>query len=73
MLGYWIETCDILIGKLTAQTTSESSYAPEDRLLRVILGIQVSIMIGLRLFDNGSRAVVHQLWSDDDGLVMVHW
>nr|YP_009340497.1 RNA polymerase beta subunit [Porterella carnosula]APQ40070.1 RNA polymerase beta subunit [Porterella carnosula] len=39
-LGSWVEEGDILVGKLTPQT--ESSYTPEDRLLRAILGIQVS-------------------------------
>ncbi|KAG5576151.1 hypothetical protein H5410_056285 [Solanum commersonii] len=34
------ETGDILVGKLTPQVMKESSYAPEDRLLRAILGIQ---------------------------------
>ncbi|RZC81245.1 hypothetical protein C5167_043860 [Papaver somniferum] len=42
MLGSWVETGDILVGKLTPQMTKESSYAPEYRLLRAILGIQVS-------------------------------
>ncbi|CAI0420744.1 unnamed protein product [Linum tenue] len=42
MLGSWVETGDILVGKLTPQIAKESSYAPEDRLLRAILGIQVS-------------------------------
>nr|ULD67514.1 RNA polymerase beta subunit [Paris mairei] len=42
MLGSWIEAGDILVGKLTPQTANESSDAPEDRLLRAILGIQVS-------------------------------
>nr|DBA09687.1 TPA_asm: RNA polymerase beta subunit [Corydalis solida] len=42
MLGSWVETGDILIGKLTPQMMQESSCAPEDRLLRAILGIQVS-------------------------------
>ncbi|KAL4010102.1 hypothetical protein IC575_030598 [Cucumis melo] len=42
MLGSWVETGDILVGKLTPQMSKESSYAPEDRLLRAILGIQVS-------------------------------
>nr|YP_010175946.1 RNA polymerase beta subunit [Oldenlandia diffusa]QSM35040.1 RNA polymerase beta subunit [Oldenlandia diffusa] len=42
MLGSWVETGDILVGKLTPQVVKESSYAPEDRLLRAILGIQVS-------------------------------
>nr|YP_009000088.1 RNA polymerase beta subunit [Silene chalcedonica]AGZ18078.1 RNA polymerase beta subunit [Silene chalcedonica] len=41
-LGSWVETGDILVGKLTPQMAKESSYAPEDRLLRAILGIQVS-------------------------------
>ncbi|QHN86316.1 DNA-directed RNA polymerase subunit beta [Arachis hypogaea] len=40
--GSWVETGDILVGKLTPQMVQESSYAPEDRLLRAILGIQVS-------------------------------
>ncbi|RZC89857.1 hypothetical protein C5167_035855 [Papaver somniferum] len=42
MLGSWVETGDILVGKLTPQVTKESSYSPENRLLRAILGIQVS-------------------------------
>nr|YP_009462522.1 RNA polymerase beta subunit [Boehmeria spicata]AUV64861.1 RNA polymerase beta subunit [Boehmeria spicata] len=42
MLGSWVETGDILVGKLTPQMAKESSYAPEDTLLRAILGIQLS-------------------------------
>nr|AVM83180.1 RNA polymerase beta subunit [Adenocalymma cinereum] len=42
VLGSWVETGDILVGKLTRQMAEESSYAPEDRLVRAILGIQVS-------------------------------
>nr|YP_010396135.1 RNA polymerase beta subunit [Mucuna sempervirens]QTG39906.1 RNA polymerase beta subunit [Mucuna sempervirens]QVY57428.1 RNA polymerase beta subunit [Mucuna sempervirens]UQJ74212.1 RNA polymerase beta subunit [Mucuna sempervirens] len=42
ILGSWVETGDILVGKLTPQMAKESSYSPEDRLLRAILGIQVS-------------------------------
>nr|YP_010689766.1 RNA polymerase beta subunit [Ceratostigma ulicinum]WBR75391.1 RNA polymerase beta subunit [Ceratostigma ulicinum]WBR75474.1 RNA polymerase beta subunit [Ceratostigma ulicinum] len=42
MIGSWVETGDILVGKLTPQMTKESSYDPEDRLLRAILGIPVS-------------------------------
>ncbi|KAK1424144.1 hypothetical protein QVD17_19462 [Tagetes erecta] len=41
MLGSWVETRDILVGKLTPQIVKESSYAPEDRLLRTILGMRV--------------------------------
>nr|AVM83266.1 RNA polymerase beta subunit [Adenocalymma cladotrichum] len=42
VLGSWVETGDILVGKLTPQMVEESSYAPEDRLVRAILGIQGS-------------------------------
>ncbi|KAF4402738.1 hypothetical protein G4B88_010190, partial [Cannabis sativa] len=42
MLGSWVETGDILVGKLMPQMAKESSYAPEDRLSRAILGIQIS-------------------------------
>nr|YP_009470649.1 RNA polymerase beta subunit [Anemopaegma acutifolium]YP_009471139.1 RNA polymerase beta subunit [Anemopaegma glaucum]AVF97468.1 RNA polymerase beta subunit [Anemopaegma arvense]AVF97076.1 RNA polymerase beta subunit [Anemopaegma acutifolium]AVF97174.1 RNA polymerase beta subunit [Anemopaegma acutifolium]AVF97762.1 RNA polymerase beta subunit [Anemopaegma glaucum]AVF97860.1 RNA polymerase beta subunit [Anemopaegma glaucum] len=42
VLGSWVETGDILVGKLTPQMVEEPSYAPEDRLVRAILGIQVS-------------------------------
>ncbi|KAL4361384.1 hypothetical protein GQ457_04G020110 [Hibiscus cannabinus] len=45
MLGSWVETGDILVGKLTPQVGKESSYAPEDRLLRAILGIQEKRLI----------------------------
>ncbi|MBA0682307.1 hypothetical protein Goari_024034, partial [Gossypium aridum] len=41
MLGSWVETVDILVGKLTPQVAKESSYAPEYRLLLAILGIQL--------------------------------
>nr|QYB20416.1 RNA polymerase beta subunit [Adenophora racemosa]QYJ56525.1 RNA polymerase beta subunit [Adenophora kayasanensis] len=42
MLGSWVEEGDILVGKLTPQMVNESAYTPEDRLLRAILGIEVS-------------------------------
>nr|QFG71382.1 RNA polymerase subunit beta [Mammillaria crucigera] len=39
-LGSWVEAGDILVGKLTPlKKKKKSSYAPEDRLLRAILGI----------------------------------
>nr|WRH49457.1 RNA polymerase beta subunit [Scabiosa tschiliensis] len=41
-LGSWVEAGEILVGKLTPQIVKESSSAPEDRLLRAILGTQVS-------------------------------
>ncbi|CAN1363651.1 DNA-directed RNA polymerase subunit beta [Linum perenne] len=40
MVGSWVETGDILVGKLTPQSANESSYDREDRLLRTILGIR---------------------------------
>nr|YP_009705499.1 RNA polymerase beta subunit [Valeriana officinalis]QFQ35193.1 RNA polymerase beta subunit [Valeriana officinalis]URQ21565.1 RNA polymerase beta subunit [Valeriana officinalis]WRH31226.1 RNA polymerase beta subunit [Valeriana fauriei] len=42
MLGSWVETGDILIGKLTYQVVNELSSTPEDELVRAILGLQVS-------------------------------
>ena len=42
MLGSWIETGDVLVGKLTPQTIEESLCTPEGRLLQTIFGIEVS-------------------------------
>nr|BBF90919.1 RNA polymerase beta chain [Lepidothamnus intermedius] len=41
-LGSWIETGDVLVGKLTPLTAKESLYTPEERLLQAIFGIEVS-------------------------------
>jgi len=41
-LGYWVETSDILVGKLTPQIASESSYIAKAGLLRSIFGLEVS-------------------------------
>nr|YP_010528560.1 RNA polymerase beta subunit [Acriopsis javanica]UXW65451.1 RNA polymerase beta subunit [Acriopsis javanica]UXW65604.1 RNA polymerase beta subunit [Acriopsis javanica] len=70
MLGSWIETGDILVGKLTPQTSSESSYAPEDRLLRAILGIQVSTSkeTSLRLPIGGRGRVIDVRWIHRKGV-----
>ncbi|THU43537.1 hypothetical protein C4D60_Mb00t06930 [Musa balbisiana] len=64
MLGSWVETGDILVGKLTPQTANESSYAPEDRLLRAILGIQVSTAkeTSLKLPIGGRGRVIDVRW-----------
>nr|YP_009827880.1 RpoB [Curcuma zedoaria]QIV67954.1 RpoB [Curcuma zedoaria]QLD95646.1 RNA polymerase beta subunit [Curcuma phaeocaulis]QLD96168.1 RNA polymerase beta subunit [Curcuma wenyujin] len=64
MLGSWVETGDILIGKLRPQTANESSYAPEDRLLRAILGIQVSTAkeTSLKLPIGGRGRVIDVRW-----------
>nr|QYK18369.1 RNA polymerase beta subunit [Stelis montserratii] len=70
MLGSWIETGDILVGKLTPQVASESSYAPEDRLLRAILGIQVftSKETSLRLPIGGRGRVIDVRWIHRKGV-----
>nr|YP_010998442.1 RNA polymerase beta subunit [Restrepia trichoglossa]WPM86601.1 RNA polymerase beta subunit [Restrepia trichoglossa] len=70
MLGSWIETGDILVGKLTPQAASESSYAPEDRLLRAILGIQVftSKETSLRLPIGGRGRVIDVKWIHRKGV-----
>ncbi|KAJ0989624.1 hypothetical protein J5N97_007980 [Dioscorea zingiberensis] len=69
MLGSWIETGDILVGKLTPQTATESSYAPEDRLLRAILGIQVSTAkeTYLKLSIGGRGRVIDVRWIQKRG------
>ncbi|RWR77870.1 RNA polymerase beta subunit chloroplast [Cinnamomum micranthum f. kanehirae] len=69
MLGSWIERGDILVGKLTPQAAKESSYAPEDRLLRAILGIQVSTAkeTCLKLPIGGRGRVIDVRWIQKKG------
>ncbi|KAK8683510.1 hypothetical protein V6N13_039569 [Hibiscus sabdariffa] len=69
MLGSWVETGDILVGKLTPQVGKESSYAPEDRLLRAILGIQVSTSkeTCLKLPIGGRGRVIDVRWIQKKG------
>ncbi|KAL8546098.1 hypothetical protein ACS0TY_005991 [Phlomoides rotata] len=69
MLGSWVETGDILVGKLTPQMVKESSYAPEDRLLRAILGIQVSTSkeTCLKLPIGGKGRVIDVRWIQKRG------
>nr|YP_010544621.1 RNA polymerase beta subunit [Littorella uniflora]QWL15607.1 RNA polymerase beta subunit [Littorella uniflora]UEX91636.1 RNA polymerase beta subunit [Littorella uniflora]UYG22604.1 RNA polymerase beta subunit [Littorella uniflora] len=69
MLGSWVETGDILVGKLTPQVVNESSYAPEDRLLRAILGIQVSTSkeTCLKLPIGGRGRVIDVRWIQKKG------
>nr|YP_010318473.1 RNA polymerase beta subunit [Tagetes lemmonii]ULC83258.1 RNA polymerase beta subunit [Tagetes lemmonii] len=64
MLGSWVETGDILVGKLTPQMVKESSYAPEDRLLRTILGMRVytSKETCLKLPIGGRGRVIDVRW-----------
>nr|ADD31201.1 RNA polymerase beta subunit protein [Euonymus americanus] len=68
-LGSWVETGDILVGKLTPQMAKESSYAPEDRLLRAILGIQVSSSkeTCLKLPTGGRGRVIDVRWVQKKG------
>nr|YP_009668457.1 RNA polymerase beta subunit [Heteroscyphus argutus]QCW59233.1 RNA polymerase beta subunit [Heteroscyphus argutus] len=40
--GAWVETGDVLVGKLTPQATEETLRAPEGKLLQAIFGIQVA-------------------------------
>nr|UVH70374.1 RNA polymerase beta subunit [Corydalis bungeana]WDA93853.1 RNA polymerase beta subunit [Corydalis bungeana] len=69
MLGSWVETGDILIGKLTPQIMQESACAPEDRLLRAILGIQVSTAkeTCLKLPIGGRGRVIDVRWIQKKG------
>nr|YP_010158165.1 RNA polymerase beta subunit [Cyrtophyllum fragrans]QRG30256.1 RNA polymerase beta subunit [Cyrtophyllum fragrans] len=69
MLGSWVETGDILVGKLTPQVVKELSYAPEDRLLRAILGIQVSTSkeTCLKLPIGGRGRVIDVRWIQKKG------
>jgi len=64
MLGSWVETCNILIGKLTPQLEKESSYTPEYRLLWAILGTQVSTLTEtcLKLPIGGRGQVIDVRW-----------
>ncbi|CAI9277894.1 unnamed protein product [Lactuca saligna] len=63
-LGSWVEKGDILVGKLTSQMVKESSYAPEDRLLRTILGMWVytSKETCLKLPIGGRGRVIDVRW-----------
>ncbi|KAK3022664.1 hypothetical protein RJ639_045430 [Escallonia herrerae] len=69
MLGSWVETGDILVGKLTPQMVKESSYAPENRLLQAILGIQVSTSkeTCLKLPIGGRGRVIDVRWIQKKG------
>ncbi|KAG6540783.1 hypothetical protein Mapa_017922 [Marchantia paleacea] len=42
LTGSWVETGDVLVGKLTPQETEENLRAPEGKLLQAIFGIQVA-------------------------------
>nr|YP_009351963.1 RNA polymerase beta subunit [Schoepfia jasminodora]AQW41680.1 RNA polymerase beta subunit [Schoepfia jasminodora] len=69
MLGSWVEAGDILVGKLMPQIAKESSYLPEDRLLRAILGIQASTSkeTCLKVPIGGRGRVIDVRWSRKGG------
>nr|YP_010689849.1 RNA polymerase beta subunit [Ceratostigma plumbaginoides]WBR75557.1 RNA polymerase beta subunit [Ceratostigma plumbaginoides]WBR75639.1 RNA polymerase beta subunit [Ceratostigma plumbaginoides] len=64
MIGSWVETGDILVGKLTPQMTNESSYFPEYRLVRAILGLPVCTLkeTCLKLPIGGRGRVIDVRW-----------
>ncbi|KAL0302250.1 UNVERIFIED_CONTAM: DNA-directed RNA polymerase subunit beta, partial [Sesamum calycinum] len=61
-------TGDILVGKLTPQMVKESSYAPEDRLLRAILGIQKrEIKVGDKVAGrHGNKGIISKILPRQD-------
>nr|ART64964.1 RNA polymerase beta subunit [Gynostemma pentaphyllum] len=69
MLGTWVETGDILVGKLTTHMAKESSYAQEDSILTSILGIQVSTSkeTCLKLPIGGRGRVIDVRWIQKKG------
>jgi DNA-directed RNA polymerase subunit beta len=69
-LGSWVETSDILVGKLTPQIASESSYIAEAGLLRAIFGLEVSTSkeTSLKLPIGGRGRVIDVKWIQRDPL-----
>jgi DNA-directed RNA polymerase subunit beta len=69
-LGSWVETGDILVGKLTPQMASESSYIAEAGLLRAIFGLEVSTSkeTSLKLPIGGRGCVIDVKWIQRDPL-----
>nr|YP_009569265.1 RNA polymerase beta subunit [Ceratostigma willmottianum]QBC67102.1 RNA polymerase beta subunit [Ceratostigma willmottianum] len=64
MIGSWVETGDVLVGKLTPQMTNESSYFAEYRLVRAILGLPVCTLkeTCLKLPIGGRGRVIDVRW-----------
>jgi DNA-directed RNA polymerase subunit beta len=69
-LGSWVETGDILVGKLTPQIASESSYIAEAGLLRAIFGpgVSTSKETSLKLPIGGRGRVINVKWIQRDPL-----
>nr|AHB38646.1 RNA polymerase beta subunit [Trithuria filamentosa] len=78
MLGSWVQTDDVLVGKLTPLTAKESLIEPEDRLLRAILDLPVSPVTketSLTLPIGGTGRVIDVSWfkrSGDSELIRVY-
>ena len=64
LLGSWVETGDVLVGKLTPQETEESLRAPEGKLLQAIFGIQVATAkeTCLKVPSGGKGRVIDVRW-----------
>nr|YP_009241264.1 rpoB [Drosera rotundifolia]AMK97277.1 RpoB [Drosera rotundifolia] len=69
MLGSWVDTGDILVGKLRPQRAADSSYTPEDRLLQAIFGIHLSTSkeTCLKLPIGGKGRVIDVRWIQKRG------
>nr|YP_009258707.1 beta subunit of RNA polymerase [Coleochaete scutata]ANI25708.1 beta subunit of RNA polymerase [Coleochaete scutata] len=70
--GSWVETGDILIGKLTPQYVEDTLRAPEGKLLQAIFGIQVGHNrdTSLRVPSGGQGRVIDVkfLYQDDNSI-----
>nr|YP_009629045.1 RpoB [Lewinskya incana]QBX99190.1 RpoB [Lewinskya incana] len=64
LLGSWVETGDVLVGKLTPQETEDSLRAPEGKLLQAIFGIQVATAkeTCLKVPSGGKGRVIDVRW-----------
>nr|QAX91701.1 DNA-directed RNA polymerase beta subunit [Diapensia purpurea] len=71
MLGSWVETGDILVGKLTPQMENESSYPPHERLMQALLSFDspesLSKETCLKLPTGGRGRVIDVRWIQKRG------
>eukprot|EP00897_Mesotaenium_endlicherianum_P001647 jgi/Mesen1/150/ME1130699C07636 len=67
--GAWVETGDVLVGKLTPQEPSQTFQSPEGRLLQAIFGIQPSTSeeSSLKVPPGGRGRVIDVHWVYQDG------
>ena len=66
--GSWVETGDVLVGKLTPYEAEESSRAPEGKLLQAIFGIQITTAreTCLKVPPGGKGRVIDVRWIYQD-------